>query len=65
MKLTTSHIIETKMKSVKDRFIEDYMKKEMMKVKGGDFHYWYKNLPGYLQEAYKREFNKLQTKYER
>ena len=52
-------------KSVKDRFIEDYIKKEMMKVKGGDFHYWYKNLPGYLQEAYKREFNKLQTKYER
>jgi len=53
------------MKSVKDRFIEDYMKKEMMKVKGGEFLNWYKNLPGYLQEAYKREFNKLQTKYER
>ena len=52
-------------KSVKDRFIEDYIKKEMMKVKGGDFHYWYKNLPVYLQEAYKREFNKLQTKYEK
>ena len=65
MKLTTSHIIENKMKSVKDRFIEDYMKKEMMKVKGGEFLNWYKNLPGYLQEAYKREFNKLQTKYER
>ena len=63
MKLTTSHIIETKMRRIPT--IEDYMKKEMMKVKGGDFHYWYKNLPGYLQEAYKREFNKLQTKYER
>ena len=53
------------MKSVKDRFIEDYIRKEMMKVKGGEFENWYKNLPGYLQEAYKREFNKLQTKYEK
>ena len=42
-----------------------YIKKEMMKVKGGEFYNWYKNLPGYLQRAYKREFNKLQTKYER
>ena len=42
-----------------------YIKKEMKKVKGGEFENWYKNLPGYLQEAYKREFNKLQTKYER
>ena len=42
-----------------------YIKKAMMKVKGGDFHNWYNNLPGYLQAAYKREFNKLQTKYER
>tara|TARA_Y100000401_G_scaffold1797_1_gene1349 strand:+ start:51 stop:212 length:162 start_codon:yes stop_codon:yes gene_type:complete len=53
------------MKSVKDRFIEDYIRKEMMKVKGGEFDNWYKNLPDYLQEAYDREFNKLQTKYER
>ena len=37
----------------------------MKKVKGGDFSIWYKNLPSYLQEAYKREFNKLQTKYDR
>ena len=37
----------------------------MFKVKGGEFENWYKNLPGYLQEAYKREFNKLQTKYEK
>ena len=42
-----------------------YIRKEMMKVKGGDFYFWYQNLPGYLQRAYKREFNKLQTKYER
>ena len=44
---------------------DEYIRKEMMKVKGGDFYFWYKNLPGYLQRAYKREFNKLQTKYER
>ena len=43
---------------------DEYIRKEMMKVKGGDFNIWYKNLPGYLQEAYKREFKKLQTKYE-
>ena len=44
---------------------DEYIRKEMMKVKGGDFYFWYQNLPGYLQRAYKREFNKLQTKYER
>jgi len=33
-----------------------------MKVKGGEFYNWYNNLPGYLQAAYDREFNKLQTK---
>ena len=44
---------------------DEYIRKEMMKVNGGDFYFWYKNLPGYLQRAYKREFNKLQTKYER
>ena len=42
-----------------------YIRKQMFKVKGGEFENWYKNLPGYLQEAYKREFNKLQTKYEK
>ncbi len=42
-----------------------YIRKAMKKVKGGEFYHWYKNLPGYLQEAYKREFNRLQTKYER
>ena len=41
-----------------------YIKKAMMKVKGGDFYNWYNNLPGYLQAAYKREFNKLQDKHE-
>ena len=41
-----------------------YIRKAMKKLKGGEFPAWYKNLPGYLQEAYKREFNKLQTKYE-
>ncbi len=50
---------------MKKNVADAYMRKEMMKVKGGDFYYWYQNLPGYLQEAYKREFNKLQTKYER
>ena len=51
---------------MKGKYYDDeYIRKEMMKVKGGDFSIWYKNLPGYLQEAYKREFNKLQTKYER
>ena len=44
---------------------EAYIRKAMMKVKGGDFHNWYKNLPGYLQEAYKREFKKLQDKHEK
>jgi|TARA_Y100001970_G_scaffold263579_1_gene349198 hypothetical protein len=44
---------------------DEYIRKAMMKVKGGEFYNWYKNLPGYLQRAYKREFNKLQTKYER
>ncbi len=42
-----------------------YIRKAMMKVKGGEFYNWYNNLPGYLQEAYKREFNRLQTNYER
>ena len=44
---------------------DEYIRKAMMKVKGGEYYNWYKNLPGYLQRAYKREFNKLQTKYER
>jgi hypothetical protein len=38
---------------------------KMKKLKGGEFPAWYENLPGYLQEAYKREFNKLQSKYEK
>ena len=42
-----------------------HFKKEMMNVRGGDFSKWYNNLPSYLQTMYKREFNKLQTKYER
>jgi len=42
-----------------------YIKKAMMKVKGGEFYNWYKNLPGYLQEAYKREFKKLEDKHEK
>jgi len=41
------------------------IKKEMMKVKGGDFLKWYDNLPGYLQRVYIREFNKLQEQYEK
>ncbi len=49
---------------MKKNVADAYIKKEMMKVKCGDFYYWYQNLPGYLQEAYKREFNKLQNKYE-
>jgi len=54
------------MKAMKGKDYDDvYIKKEMMKVKGGDFPNWYKNLPGYLKSAYKREFDKLQTKYER
>jgi hypothetical protein len=44
---------------------DEYIRKEMMNVKGGDFLKWYYNLPSYLQAMYKREFNKLQTKYER
>jgi len=44
---------------------DEYIRKEMTKVTNGEFIKWYDNLPGYLQEAYKREFNKLQTKYER
>ncbi len=43
---------------------DEYIRKEMFKVKCGNFESWYNNLPGYLQEAYKREFNKLQNKYE-
>ena len=50
---------------MKNNSDDAYIRKAMMKVKGGDFHNWYNNLPGYLQESYKREFNKLQTKYER
>ena len=42
-----------------------HFKKEMMNVKGGDFSKWYNNLPSYLQNMYKREFDKLQTKYDR
>ncbi len=42
-----------------------HFKKEMMNVRGGDFSKWYNNLPSYLQTMYKREFNKLQTKYDR
>ena len=38
---------------------------KMKKLKGGEFPVWYENLPGYLQETYKREFNKLQSKYEK
>lgn len=44
---------------------DEYIKKAIMKVKGGEFLNWYNNLPGYLQEAYKREFNKLQDKHEK
>ena len=50
---------------MKNNSDDAYIRKAMMKVKGGDFYFWYQNLPGYLQRAYKREFNKLQTKYER
>ena len=50
---------------MKKNVADAYMRKEMFKVKCGDFECWYNNLPGYLQEAYKREFIKLQTKYER
>ena len=42
-----------------------YFKKEMKEVINGEFLKWYNNLPGYLQTMYKREFDKLQTKYER
>ena len=42
----------------------EYMRKEMMKVKAGNFENWYNNLPGYLQSAYTREFDRLQTKYD-
>ncbi len=44
---------------------DEYIKKAIMKIKGGEFLNWYNNLPGYLQEAYKREFNKLQDKHEK
>ena len=44
---------------------DEYIRKEMMKVKGGEFYNWWRKLPGYLQIAYQREFNKLQNKYER
>ena len=47
-----------------DQINDEYIRKEMMKVKGGDFHRWYNNLPGYLQSAYTREFDRLQTKYD-
>ena len=42
----------------------EYMRKEMMKVEAGNFENWYNNLPGYLQSAYTREFDRLQTKYD-
>ena len=51
-----------------DAYFEEhlrYIKKQMFKVKSGEFPAWYENLPGYLQEAYKREFNKLQSKHEK
>ena len=41
---------------------DEYIRKEMMKVKGGEFYNWYQNLPGCLQRAYIRVFNKLQAK---
>jgi len=44
---------------------EEYIKREMMKITNGEFVKWYDNLPGYLQDVYKREFNKLQTKYDK
>ena len=50
---------------MKNNSDDAYIRKAMMKVKGGEFYSWYNNLPGYLQAAYKREFNKLQTKHER
>ncbi len=40
------------------------IKKEMKEIKCGDFPAWYNNLPGYLQEVYKKEFERLQNKYE-
>ena len=43
---------------------DEYMRKEMMKVEAGNFENWYNNLPGYLQSAYTREFDRLQTKYD-
>tara|TARA_B100000424_G_scaffold268031_1_gene262010 strand:- start:1269 stop:1427 length:159 start_codon:yes stop_codon:yes gene_type:complete len=44
---------------------EAYIKRKMKEVNGGEFVKWYNNLPGYLQEMYKREFQKLQDKYEK
>ena len=41
-----------------------WINKEMMEVKAGEFNNWYNNLPGYLQSAYTREFDRLQTKYD-
>ena len=53
------------MKAMKGKNYDDlYMSREMMKVKAGDFPAWYDNLPGYLQSAYTREFDRLQTKYD-
>ncbi len=45
--------------------IDDYIEKEMFKVKCGDFEDWYNNLPTIFQEAHKRVFEKLQNKYEK
>jgi len=57
--------MENKVRRIRRINMEAKIKKEMKEVTGGEFPAWYNNLPGYLQEVYKREFNKLQTKYER
>jgi len=40
------------------------IKKEMQEVKCGDFQSWYINLTSKEKEIYRKEFNKLQIKYE-
>ena len=53
------------MKAMKGKNYDDlYINREMMKVEAGNFENWYNNLPGYLQSAYTREFDRLQTKYD-
>ena len=62
------NIVYLKNKKASDYWNTEFYKdirKQMKKLKGGEFPAWYENLPGYLQEAYKREFNKLQSKYEK